>query len=257
MSVLALLSDIHGNLPALQQVVADLQRRRVRRVFNLGDHLSGPLWPKETARFLMADDWVTQSWVHIQGNHDRQLVTQDPAGHGPSDRYAYQQLSEIELNWLRSLPPTLEVAGEFYLFHASPSSDTTYLLETVERGRTRLATPSEIENRLGGARAPLLLCGHTHTPRLVQLPDRTLIVNPGSVGLPAYDDLHPEYHVVETGSPHARYALLEKRNGAWQVELVAVEYDHHLSADRARQNGRPDWEVGLRTGFMNNTANPG
>ncbi len=247
MEKIALLSDIHGNLPALQQVVADLKRRGVRRVFNLGDHLSGPLWPKETAQFLMA-----QSWVNIQGNHDRQLAVQDPAGHGPSDRYAYQQLNDTELSWLRSLPPSLEVDNEFFLFHGSPSRDTTYLLETIERGRTRLATPSEIAGRLGGACAPLLLCGHTHIPRLVQLPDRTLIVNPGSVGLPAYDDVHPEYHIVETGSPHARYSLLEKRNGAWQVEHVAIAYDHALAADRAHQNGRPDWEIALRNGFFGN-----
>ncbi len=183
------------------------------------------------------------------------MVTQDPAIHGPSDRYAYQQLNESELSWLRSLPPSLELDGEFLLFHGAPARDTTYLLETIERGRLRLAAPSEIETRLGGirsgaARPPLLLCGHTHIPRVVQLPGGALVVNPGSVGLPAYDDLHPEYHVVETGSPHARYALLEKINGAWQVELVALPYDHPSAAERARQNGRPDWEIALRTGFM-------
>ena len=79
-----------------------------------------------------------------------------------------------------------------------------------KRGRTRLAAPTEIEARLGGTRSPVMLCGHTHIPRVVQLPAGALVVNPGSVGLPAYDDVFPEYHVVETGSPHARYALLEK-----------------------------------------------
>src|SRR5512136_205754 len=109
MQKIALLSDIHGNLPALQQVVADLQRRGVRRVFNLGDHLSGPLWPKETAQFLMAQDWV-----HILGNHDRLLISQDPAQHDPSDRYAIQLLGEAELSWLSSLPSALEVQNEFW-----------------------------------------------------------------------------------------------------------------------------------------------
>jgi predicted phosphodiesterase len=275
MPPLALLSDIHGNLPALQQVVLDLQRRGVTRVFNLGDHLSGPLWPKETARFLMS-----QNWVHIQGNHDRQLATHAPQTHGPSDRYAYQKIDESELSWIRSLPPSLELDGEFLLFHGSPAHDTTYLLETVEHGRTRLATPTEIEDRLGvagsgGVHPPVLLCGHTHLPRVVPLPGGTLVINPGSVGLPAYDDVHPEYHVVETGSPHARYALLEKScqpdlsglanpkglesvhkeadqesHRAWQVELVALPYDHPSAAERARRNGRPDWEIALRTGFM-------
>jgi predicted phosphodiesterase len=56
MQKIDLLSDIHGNLPALQQVVADLQRRGVERVFNLGDGISGPLWPKDTTQFLMAQE---------------------------------------------------------------------------------------------------------------------------------------------------------------------------------------------------------
>ena len=114
----ALLSDIHGNLPALLQVVADLQRRGVERIFNLGDHLSGPLWPAETAQFLMAQDWV-----HLRGNHDRQVVSQDPQQHGPSDRYAFQHLNEPELNWLRSLPGSLVVDQQLLLFHGAPSSE--------------------------------------------------------------------------------------------------------------------------------------
>lgn len=250
MSPLALLSDIHGNLLALECVVADLHRRGVQRVFNLGDHLSGPLWPKETAQFLMAQDWI-----QILGNHDRQLVSQNPAQHSPSDRYAFEQLNEPELNWLRSLPSSLEVENEFWepaflLFHGSPSSDTIYFLETVEHGRARLATQAEIKERLGKTPRRIMLCGHTHIPRVVELPEQILIVNPGSVGLPAYDDVLPEYHVVETGSPHARYALLEKRDGSWLVELIALEYDHHRAAEQARLNGRPDWEIALRTGFM-------
>ena len=118
MQKIALLSDIHGNLPALQQVVADLQRRGVERVFNLGDHVSGPLWPKETAQFLMGQDWV-----QILGNHDRQLVSQDPGQHGPSDRYAFQHLNETELSWLKSLPSSLDVDNALFLFHGAPSSE--------------------------------------------------------------------------------------------------------------------------------------
>jgi predicted phosphodiesterase len=201
---------------------------------------------------------MAQSWTHIQGNHDRQVVSQDPAQHGPSDRYAFQHLNETELSWLRCLPASLEIDHQFLLFHGSPSSDKTYLLETIAGGRTRLATPNEIEERLDGTRLPVLLCGHSHTPRVVELADHTLIVNPGSLGLPAYyDDDSSKPHIVETGSPHARYALLENRHGTWQVELIAIEYDHQRAADQARQNGRLDWEIGLRTGFMGNIGKTG
>ncbi len=156
-----------------------------------------------------------------------------------------------ELSWLRCLPANLVVDQQLLLFHGAPSSDATYLLETIEHGRLRLAAPAEIEERLGGSRLPVLLCGHTHTPRVVELPDQTLIVNPGSVGLPAYyDDDLSKPHVVETGSPHARYALLEKIERSWRVEMVVLEYDHHQAAEQARKNGRLDWEVALRTGFM-------
>jgi predicted phosphodiesterase len=147
MPKIALLSDIHGNLPALQQVVADLQRRGVERVFNLGEHVSGPLWPKEAAQFLMGQDWV-----HIQGNHDRQLVSQDSQEHGPSDRCTFQHLNETELSWLKSLPSSLEVDNALFLFHGAPSSDKTYLLETDEHSRVRLATQTESKAwRLFGA----------------------------------------------------------------------------------------------------------
>jgi predicted phosphodiesterase len=92
MQKIALVSDIHGNIAALEKVVADIETRHVDRVFNLGDHVSGPLYPKETLEFLMKQDWV-----HIAGNHDRQLVQQNPAQYGASDRYAFGLLSKSEL----------------------------------------------------------------------------------------------------------------------------------------------------------------
>ena len=80
---LAVLSDIHGNLPALKVVLADLNARGADMVVNLGDSLSGPLLPRETAEFLMA-----QPWVHIAGNHERQLLAGGTKPLGPSDRHA-------------------------------------------------------------------------------------------------------------------------------------------------------------------------
>jgi hypothetical protein len=52
------------------------------------------------------------------------------------------------------------------------------------------------------------------------------------------------------GSPHARYALLDRRKGGWSVELVAVEYDWDRASKRASENGRADWAQGLATGFL-------
>jgi hypothetical protein len=82
----------------------------------------------------------------------------------------------------------------------------------------------------------------------VQLDDGRLIVNPGSVGLQAYSSSHPTSHVAETGSPHARYAIVEKRASGWLAELIAVPYDWHRAARDAEANGRMDWGQALRTG---------
>jgi len=57
MKKIAVLSDIHGNIAALEEVAADIETRQVDRVFNLGDHISVPLYPKETLQFLMKQDW--------------------------------------------------------------------------------------------------------------------------------------------------------------------------------------------------------
>ncbi|MBN2387900.1 MAG: metallophosphoesterase family protein [Anaerolineales bacterium] len=245
MTRLAILSDIHGNLPALEAVAADLSRRGVERVVNLGDHLSGPLWPQETADFLRGRDWN-----HVMGNHDRRLVTQDPAEHGSSDHYAYTHTSEDARAWLACLPARVELDGGLLLFHGTPTDDTAYLLETVNGGHVRLADPVEIRQRLGAVSAALILCGHSHVPRLVALPGQGLILNPGSVGLQAYDDTAPEPHVIENGSPHARYALLEKHGPDWQAEFVLVPYDHPAAAAQAHRNARPDWERALQTGYF-------
>lgn len=242
---LAILSDIHGNLLALEAVVRDIQRRSVDAMVNLGDSLSGPLMPRETAQFLMAQDWV-----HLAGNHERQLLTLPEAERGLSDRYAYTQLTQTELDWLAQLRPSKQYTEEVLLCHGTPSSDLMYLLETVDSHGLRAATQEEIVSRLGEYHAEIILCGHTHIARAVRTRQGTLIVNPGSVGLPAYDDVHPFPHFVETGSPDARYAIVEKRQANWLVDLISVPYAHHQMAQLAEQRQRPDWAFALATGYM-------
>jgi hypothetical protein len=76
------------------------------------------------------------------------------------------------------------------------------------------------------------------------------VINPGSVGLQAYRADGPDPHVCETGSPLARYALLDS---SWRVTFLAVEYDHAAATRQASVNGRADWAFALRTGY----AEPG
>jgi hypothetical protein len=75
-----------------------------------------------------------------------------------------------------------------------------------------------------------------------------LIVNPGSVGVQAYEHDDPEYHIMQTGSPDARYAILEKRREGWLVDLISLPYDTRLVVELAGGNGRPEWAAALATG---------
>jgi predicted phosphodiesterase len=240
---IAVVSDIHGNLPALEAVVRDLRARGVDTVVNLGDCVSGPLLARETAQFLMAQGWPT-----IAGNHERQML--GPGPWGPSDAFARTRLGAAEWAWLAALPPTLRLLPEVFLCHGTPHSDLDELLETVDPVRPRAATAQEIDARLGPIDAPVVLCGHTHVPRAVRSGAGQLVVNPGSVGLQALEGQNPYPHLVETGSPDARYAILEQRDGAWIPALISVPYGHQAMADLARANGRPDWAHALRHGYM-------
>ncbi|MEC5162666.1 putative phosphoesterase [Janthinobacterium sp. CG_S6] len=237
---IAILSDIHGNLAALQAVAADLARRGVDAVVNLGDSLSGPLLPLETAQFLMAQDWT-----HLAGNHERQILACH-AGSGQSDLYARSRLTHEELDWIASLRPALQFAPDVLLCHGSPGSDVTGLLQTAERN----ASAQEVAQRLGDVAAALVACGHTHVARSVRGARGQLIVNPGSVGQPAYRDDYPHPHAIESGSPDARYAIAERRAGVWQAELIGVPYPHRDMAALAALRGRDDWVVALNSGYM-------
>ena len=247
---IAFLSDIHGNLPALQAVRDDLARRGVDRVINGGDILSGPLWPRETADLLMALDWPT-----IAGNHERQLLACARRPGGASDRFAFEQTTAAQRDWLAALPAELHPSPGVYVCHGVPGDDLNYLLETVTPAGSRPTTATEVLQRLDGtpgADASLLLCGHSHLPRLLQA-GPTLCVNPGSVGLPSYDDDHIAFHVHQSGSPHARYALCERidtgEGAGWTVAHVAFAYDWQAAAERALHNGARDWARWLTSGL--------
>ncbi len=243
---IAVLSDIHGNLDALQAVAADFERVRPKVVVNLGDSLSGPLLPLETARYLMARDWV-----HIAGNHERQLLEDPRDKLCASDAYTLSRLGEAELRWIASLPRSTVLEGDVFLCHGRPSSDQDYLLESIGPDGVRPATPEEVEIRLGDLVNAAILCGHSHLPRLLRARWGQLILNPGSVGLQAYEDEYPCRHLIENGSPAARYAVFERKRGAWTAELRTVPYDPEPMVKLAILRNRPDWAAALRTGRLN------
>jgi len=237
----AILSDIHGNLPALEAVVADAEAQGCDTFVNLGDILSGPLWPRETAEYLMARDWAT-----IAGNHERQLLTHALDRMGESDLFARKRLDAPQLAWLAAQPATRELALDIFLCHGIPRSDLIHFLFSVDTSGIHDADDAEIAERAGDRPEALILCGHSHIPGERRLADGRRVANPGSVGLQAFHDDHPVPYTVENGDPRARYAIVE----AGQVQFRQVDYDFRTAAAKAERDGRPDWGIGLRLGRM-------
>lgn len=245
---LASIADIHGNALALEAVLADIDRLGITDIVNLGDVFSGPLDASGTANLLEGRKFPT-----LRGNHDRHLIEQNPADMGPSDRVAYDQLSPEHLAWLRTLPAGLTLWDDVYACHGTPRADDCYWMEQVEPGGIiRQSGLSELEAELNeeARRASLILCGHTHIPRMARLSSGALLVNPGSVGCPAYNDATPCPHVMQTGTPNASYAVLAKREIGWDVTFRSIPYDHGAAAKQARANGREDWAKGLESGWL-------
>jgi predicted phosphodiesterase len=242
---IAAVSDIHGNLLALEAVLADIDRRGVDLTVNLGDILSGPLLPRETADRLMELDFPT-----ISGNHERQVLCLDREEMGASDRYASETITQAQRDWMAALPAVMRPERDVFMCHATPQNDVDCYLEDLVDGELRPTSLRAIEARTGSCDASLIFCGHSHIPRVAQLHCGQIIVNPGSVGIQAYEGHHPGPHVVEVGSPHARYAIAERSSNGWIVECIAVPYDWDAAARLALHHGREDWVRALRTGFV-------
>ena len=242
----AAIADVHGNYLALEAVLADIAAHGIGDIVNLGDMASGPLDAGRTMDILMALDAV-----HVLGNHDRYLIDRPPEKMGSWDRPAHAQLGAKHLDWLRTVPPAQVYREHVFLCHATPANDEVYWLEEVSPdGTLGMAALEAIEAAAKGIEQSLILCGHTHLARAVRLSDGRMIVNPGSVGSPGYRDTHPFPHVVEAGTPDARYAILELRDGAWRVTFRHVPYDHARWPRLRERNSQPELANALATGWI-------
>lgn len=233
---LAIIADIHGNLVALEAVLADLAQRSPDAIVNLGDCATSPLWPRETVELLDSLAIAT-----VRGNHDRWLVQSPAAGVTPTIEFTRSELTEGQREALASLPPRLHLDNDVLAVHGTPASDTEYLLEEAVDGRLALVTAARLAKRLDGVRQRLVLCGHSHLQHFASTGGR-MVLNPGSVGCPRSADSAEPFR-YEAGSPHARYAVATRGSIGWSVELFALEYNWNLAADQARLRGRADWSL--------------
>jgi putative phosphoesterase len=231
---IAVISDIHGNFAALSAVLADIESRGVDATIGLGDFVSGPFDPRAVVEAMIERDVPA-----VRGNHDRWLVD---GRHGEGEDWAVDVLVRRELwprhmDWLRALPAT-RVFDDVFMCHATPASDTAFWMDELSPAGSRAMPRAHVEAEAEGIPQRVIVCGHTHIARTLRLGDGRLVVNPGPVGLPF---LH--------GSPDARYAVLERRNGDWRVDLVAIPYDRTVALSQAHGFGFPGFATAIETGW--------
>ena len=214
--MLALLYDVHGNLPALEAVLADAEANGADRILLGGDLALAGAWPKETVDRLRE---LPQEATWIRGNADRWLVDRhdlpDTELMQRAAADAVERLGEEAARALASLPEHATLDGVRYC-HASPAGDMESFLPQPADGEERL---------LDGVEERRVVFGHTHLPFRRVRPGGIELVNPGSVGLP-FD-----------GDPRPAYALVRDDG---EVEHRRVGYDHERAAAQLRER-LGDW----------------
>jgi diadenosine tetraphosphatase ApaH/serine/threonine PP2A family protein phosphatase len=224
----AILYDVHGNLPALEAVLADARAAGASSYVLGGDYaLFGP-WPAETVAAL--DDLRPATW--IRGNVDRWTAHPDDSPADPLIREAIAACREAlgmeTVQTLDGLPEQLVIDGTRFC-HASPISDLDSFGPEPADGEEKL---------LGGVAERRIVFGHTHLQFRRTGPGGVALVNPGSVGMPL------------DGDTRAAYGLRHEDD---EIELRRVGYDHAASAAAARRNfGDAAWA--LRTARRLETA---
>ncbi len=242
---IAVLADIHGNALALKAVLNDAKSRGLTKFVNLGDTFYGPLDPSGTWDILKDFQMPT-----ILGNQDRILLEDGEQWKtNPAFQAVLAALGAEGVEWLRNLPGTLRLDDDILLCHGTPRSDMNYLLEDIATGLPAMRESAAIRNDLlpEADGCSLVLAGHSHHPGQFFC-DGTTVINPGSVGLPAYDDDQPA-HIMASGSPHAKYAIVTPIDAGWEANFISVEYDWHAASAMAQANGRSDWAEWLLTGL--------
>ena len=239
---IAIISDIHANSWALSEVLKDINNRNINEIINLGDSLYGPLDPKGTFDLLIENNIKT-----ISGNQDRFIIENIQTNTSiPTLEFVKESINNNTLNWLKELPFDL-IYNNIYCCHGNPVNDSIALLEKINIDYVGIQTNEEIEITLSKIQENIVVCGHSHLPRMVKTNNK-IIVNPGSIGLQAYDDELPVPHKMESLSTHAKYAVIDINDNVINTELISIEYDYETAANVAELNNRQDWAKWIRTG---------
>jgi putative phosphoesterase len=231
--IAAVVSDVHGNLPALEAVLADCDKQSVDRVWNLGDFVGYVPFPNEVIELLRK-----RCQTSIIGNYDLKVLsfTENSAKwkiKKSDEKYISFKWNSMALTkesrrYLEGLPKTkrLEVGGvSVLLTHGSQASEEEGLIADTPAERLR-----ELAKMAG---TDVVLCGHTHKP-MIRREGRVLFVNAGSVGRPE-------------GDRRATYAILRFANGRVRADHRLVEYDIEQSAEAIRAAKLPEGYIDVIT----------
>ncbi len=220
----AILSDIHGNMQALEAVMSDIKENKCEKVLCLGDlAMAGPQ-PDKAIDFVREQN----NWEVIQGNTDKMIADFSPEilenaknnfpvmGNALADDV--KLLDDDRKEFLKNLPAQkeLEIEGvKILLVHGSPRRNNEDILPNQPL--------SKIEEILEGVSADLIFCGHTHIPAGYQTNKRQTVVNVGSVGRPM------------TKEPKSCYVIADFENGGFSIEHRFIDYDRDLAAKLMRE----------------------
>lgn len=239
---IGLIADVHGNLVALETVLAELEREPVDRLLCLGDVAALGPQPREVVARLREAGCPS-----VMGNTDAWILKGPPRATSPEGAamaeiaaWCAAALTGPDLEYLSACPPTLraELGGGMGMlcFHGSPRSHDEVVSAT---------TPDDLlSEMLSGHRASIFAGGHTHV-QLLRRHGGARVVNPGSVGLPGVGPGTPDLP-VNGRVDWAEYAVLEDRGGRFGVGLRRVPVDVGRVVEAARASGMPrlEWWVG-------------
>jgi predicted phosphodiesterase len=159
-------------------------------------------------------------------------------------------LSAQSIEWLKTLPKTTSVDDLIFACHGTPESDNEYLLEKVTEHGVFVYNDEELVEKLKDIKERIILCGHSHVNRVIYLSNGKLIVNPGSVGLPAYLGNAQYRFAMESMTPFAKYAIIKVNGEDITVDQVNCPYDWNAAAEMARKNGNENVAKFLLYGRM-------
>lgn len=226
MTKIAVISDIHGNMEALNAVMADIQKQDCQKLFVLGDFAMAGPEPREAVQFFM-DKVFDPNVEMIQGNTDHMIADYTPDLYDSmKDKMPVMSaalkddvslLDSYEKMFLKNLPIQKEVSVEgvtFLLVHGSPRKNNEDILSE---------TPMEtVEQMLENVDAQIVLCGHTHIPCGFQTSKGKTVINVGSVGRPF------------TPEPKSCYLTIVVENGKCVFEHHFVKYHNDIAASKLK-----------------------